>query len=82
MSEYCYLRSQIPTFETRSDGRDNFVGALILAGNYNIPEVTVFFRLNVKPLSQKFDIINRFDLSNVLQTSIDERKPDHKSKCW
>jgi hypothetical protein len=38
-------RSQIPTFETRSDGRDNFVGALILAGNYNIPEVTVFFRL-------------------------------------
>ena len=25
--------SQIPCFETRSDGRDNFVGALILAGN-------------------------------------------------
>lgn len=24
--------SQIPSFETRSDGRDNFVGALILAG--------------------------------------------------
>jgi len=39
-----FSRSQIPTFETRSDGRDNFVGALILAGNYNIPEVTVFFR--------------------------------------
>lgn len=36
--------SQIPCFETRSDGRDNFVGALILAGNYNIPEVTVYFR--------------------------------------
>ena len=36
--------SQIPSFETRSDGRDNFVGALILAGNYNIPEVTVYFR--------------------------------------
>ena len=36
--------SQIPAFETRSDGRDNFVGALILAGNYNIPEVTVYFR--------------------------------------
>ena len=31
--------SQIPCFETRSDGRDNFVGALILAGNYRIPEV-------------------------------------------
>ena len=36
--------SQIPSFETRSDGRDNFVGALILAGNFNIPEVCVYFR--------------------------------------
>ena len=36
--------SQIPCFETRSDGRDNFVGALILAGNYNVPEVCVYFR--------------------------------------
>ena len=36
--------SQIPCFETRSDGRDNFVGDLILAGNYNIPEVSVYFR--------------------------------------
>ena len=26
--------SQIPCFETRSDGRDNFVGALILAGMF------------------------------------------------
>ena len=36
--------SQIPCFETRSDGRDNFLGALILAGNYHIPEVGVYFR--------------------------------------
>ena len=36
--------SQIPCFETRSDGRDNFVGALILAGSYQIPEVCVYFR--------------------------------------
>lgn len=36
--------SQIPCFETRSDGRDNLVGALILAGNYRIPEVGVYFR--------------------------------------
>ncbi len=36
--------SQIPCFETRTDGRDNFVGALILAGNYDIPEVCVYFR--------------------------------------
>ena len=41
--------SQIPAFETRSDGRDNFIGALILAGNYNIPEVTVYFRFLTFP---------------------------------
>ncbi|XP_049812372.1 L-asparaginase-like isoform X2 [Schistocerca nitens] len=35
--------SQIPLFETRGDGRENFLGALILAGNYSIPEVTVYF---------------------------------------
>merc|ERR1719376_1397330 len=34
--------SQIPAFETRSDGRDNFVGALIIAGNFSIPEVSVY----------------------------------------
>lgn len=35
--------SQIPIFEIRSDGRDNFLGALIMAGTYCIPEVCVFF---------------------------------------
>ncbi|XP_074656799.1 L-asparaginase-like [Tubulanus polymorphus] len=35
--------SQIPIFETRCDGRDNFLGALILAGHYCIPEVTIYF---------------------------------------
>ncbi|CAL4059591.1 unnamed protein product [Meganyctiphanes norvegica] len=35
--------SQIPIFETRSDGRDNFIGSVIVAGTYSIPEVTVFF---------------------------------------
>ncbi|VEL25836.1 unnamed protein product [Protopolystoma xenopodis] len=36
--------SQIPIFEIRSDGRDNFLGALLLAGgDYSIPEVTVYF---------------------------------------
>ena len=34
---------QIPIFETRSDGRDNFVVSLLLAGQFTIPEVTVFF---------------------------------------
>lgn len=35
--------SQIPIFETRTDGKDNFTSALILAGNYVIPEVCVLF---------------------------------------
>lgn len=35
--------SQIPIFETRTDGKDNFTSALVLAGNYAIPEVCVFF---------------------------------------
>ena len=35
--------SQIPIFEIRSDGRDNFLGALIMAGTYCLPEVMVYF---------------------------------------
>ncbi|KAI5631018.1 L-asparaginase [Phthorimaea operculella] len=35
--------SQIPIFEPRSDGADNFVSSLIIAGHLNIPEVTIFF---------------------------------------
>ncbi|XP_059611242.1 L-asparaginase [Phlebotomus argentipes] len=35
--------SQIPIFETRTDGKDNFTSALIIAGNFVIPEVSVFF---------------------------------------
>ncbi|CAF4634532.1 unnamed protein product [Rotaria sp. Silwood1] len=36
--------SQIPIFETRSDGRDNLIGSLLIAGQYHIPEVTLYFR--------------------------------------
>ncbi|XP_061173483.1 L-asparaginase-like isoform X2 [Saccostrea echinata] len=35
--------SQIPIFEVRSDGRDNFLSSLIFAGLYTIPEVLVCF---------------------------------------
>lgn len=30
-------------FDARSDGSDNFIGSLIIAGSLTIPEVTVFF---------------------------------------
>ncbi|XP_059474884.1 L-asparaginase 1 [Neocloeon triangulifer] len=35
--------SQIPMVDARSDGKSNFLSALVLAGNCEIPEVTVFF---------------------------------------
>ncbi|KAL1242884.1 L-asparaginase [Trichinella spiralis] len=35
--------SQIPVCEVRSDGRENMIGSLIIAGNYDIPEVTIYF---------------------------------------
>lgn len=35
--------SQVPLSELRNDGRDNLLGALVIAGQYVIPEVTIFF---------------------------------------
>ncbi|XP_058808958.1 L-asparaginase 1-like isoform X2 [Phymastichus coffea] len=35
--------SQLPIFDRRSDGLDNFLTSLVIAGNYSIPEVCVFF---------------------------------------
>ncbi|XP_055618347.1 L-asparaginase isoform X2 [Toxorhynchites rutilus septentrionalis] len=57
--------SQIPIFETRTDGQDNFTSALILAGNYVIPEVCVFFNSRlfrgnrtIKVSSESLDAFN------------------------
>lgn len=57
--------SQIPIFETRTDGMDNFTSALIFAGNYVIPEVCVcfgsrLFRGNrtIKMKTSAFDAFN------------------------
>lgn len=35
--------SQVPIYEMRSDGRDNLLGALLIAGQFVIPEVTLYF---------------------------------------
>ncbi|KAH0548462.1 L-asparaginase [Cotesia glomerata] len=35
--------SQLPIFDTRSDGLHNFLTSLVIAGTYSIPEVCVFF---------------------------------------
>lgn len=39
--------SQIPVAEVRSDGMDNLIGALITAGNLDVPEVCVYFNNKV-----------------------------------
>jgi lysophospholipase len=35
--------SQIPLSRSRSDGISNFLGALLIAGTFDIPEVTLYF---------------------------------------
>ena len=35
--------SQIPILELKNDAVDNLLGSLLVAGHYNIPEVTIFF---------------------------------------
>uniref|UniRef100_A0A0K8T4Z1 asparaginase n=1 Tax=Lygus hesperus TaxID=30085 RepID=A0A0K8T4Z1_LYGHE len=35
--------SQVPLFQLMSDGRGNFISSILIAGNFCIPEVTVFF---------------------------------------
>lgn len=35
--------SQLPLFETRNDARENLINAILLAGNYAIPEVCIYF---------------------------------------
>ncbi|XP_047467044.1 60 kDa lysophospholipase isoform X2 [Mugil cephalus] len=35
--------SQVPIYELRNDGRDNLLGALLISGQYVIPEVCLYF---------------------------------------
>jgi L-asparaginase len=35
--------SQLPLFETRNDARENLINAVLIAGNYAIPEVCIYF---------------------------------------
>lgn len=61
--------AQIPIFETRTDGKDNFTSALILAGNYVIPEVCVFFGNKLmrgnRTIKISSNALNAFDSPNV-----------------
>lgn len=61
--------SQIPIFETRTDGKDNFTSALILAGNYAIPEVCIFFATKLmrgnRTIKVSTSALDAFDSPNV-----------------
>ncbi|XP_030381287.1 L-asparaginase [Scaptodrosophila lebanonensis] len=61
--------SQIPIFETRTDGKDNFTSALIIAGNYVIPEVCVFFGNKLmrgnRTVKVSSNALDAFDSPNV-----------------
>ncbi|XP_070508954.1 L-asparaginase isoform X1 [Chironomus tepperi] len=61
--------SQIPIFETRTDGKDNFMSALIIAGNYVIPEVCVFFNSRLfrgnRTIKVSSASLDAFDSPNV-----------------
>lgn len=61
--------SQIPIFETRTDGKDNFMSALILAGNYVVPEVCAFFNAKLfrgnRTIKVSSASLDAFDSPNV-----------------
>ncbi|XP_055589321.1 L-asparaginase isoform X2 [Uranotaenia lowii] len=61
--------SQIPIFETRTDGKDNFTSALILAGNYVIPEVCIFFNSRLfrgnRTIKTSSNALDAFNSPNV-----------------
>ncbi|XP_059160299.1 L-asparaginase-like [Physella acuta] len=77
--------SQIPIFETRSDGRDNFLSSLIIAGTYSIPEVMICFNDKVfrgnrciKADSSSFSAFTSPNMPPLVTLEIDI-KVDHTS---
>ncbi|UYV78271.1 hypothetical protein LAZ67_16000740 [Cordylochernes scorpioides] len=60
--------SQIPLFELRSDGRQNLLGSLIVAGTYVIPEVLIQFNNNLyrgnRTSKVKADALDAFTTPN------------------
>lgn len=66
--------SQIPIFESRSDGKDNFLSAILFAGNYIIPEVTVFFGNNLyrgnRTIKRSSASFHAFDSPNVAPLAV------------
>lgn len=70
--------SQVPLSELRSDGRDNFLGAVYMAGHYVIPEVALYFNNKlyrgnrcVKVSSDSFKAFDSPNLAPLVTMAVD-----------
>ncbi|XP_054758960.2 L-asparaginase-like [Lytechinus pictus] len=73
-----FTGSQVPLSELRSDGRDNFLGAVYVAGHYVIPEVALYFNNKlyrgnrcVKISSESFKAFDSPNLAPLLTMAVD-----------
>ncbi|XP_071963200.1 L-asparaginase 1-like isoform X2 [Antedon mediterranea] len=73
-----FTGSQVPLEEIRSDGRENLLGALYLAGHYVIPEVSLFFDKKLfrgnrvtKLVNNQFDAFDSPNLDPLARMEVD-----------
>ncbi|XP_071222100.1 60 kDa lysophospholipase-like isoform X2 [Salvelinus alpinus] len=70
--------SQVPIYEMRNDGRDNLLGALLIAGQFVIPEVCLYFHHKLyrgnrvtKVDSGSFNAFNSPNLAPLANAEVD-----------
>ncbi|XP_070972867.1 60 kDa lysophospholipase-like isoform X1 [Oncorhynchus clarkii lewisi] len=70
--------SQVPIYEMRNDGRDNLLGALLIAGQFVIPEVCLYFHNKLyrgnrvtKVDSGSFNAFNSPNLAPLANAEVD-----------
>lgn len=70
--------SQLPLSEWRTDGIENFLGSLFVAGNYEIPEVCIFFHnkllrgnRSIKLISSDFDAFHSGNFPPLVELGFD-----------
>ena len=72
--------AQVPAAEMRSDAFDNILGSIVIAGNYKIPEVSVFFNRKLfrgnrvqKVDADEFDAFTATNSSPLVEMGINIR---------
>ncbi|XP_042564549.1 60 kDa lysophospholipase isoform X2 [Clupea harengus] len=70
--------SQVPIYEMRNDGRDNLMGALLIAGHFVIPEVCLYFHHKLyrgnrvtKVDTESFNAFNSPNLAPLANAEVD-----------